>query len=215
MIRIVVADDHAIVRHGLRALLEQEPDIHVVGETGDGQKTVEMVEQLTPDILIMDVVMPGLNGVEVAGRLSQMSDRTRIIILSMHANETYLLSALRSDVYGYVLKSEPLTAIVHAVREVSVGRKYLSPSLAQRAIDAYVNIRSGSGSVKEKFARLTPREREVVRLVVEGYTNTSIASRMSISQRTVETHRANLMRKLGLACQADLVRCAIESGIID
>lgn len=214
MINVVIADDHAIVRQGLRALLEQEPDLAVVGEADDGPAALELVHNLSPDILVLDIAMPSLSGVEVAEKVKRDSAKTKVVILSMYANEAYFLSALRNNVDSYILKSETGITLVQAIREVINGRRYLSPVLTERAINAYVKANSDELDAKMLYERLTPREREVLRLVAEGYTNISVASQLSISQRTVETHRANLMRKLGLTCQADLVRFAVRCGAL-
>ena len=212
MTTIVLADDHHIVRQGMRALLEAEPDFRLVGEAGDGLETVQLVERLRPDVLVLDLMMPGLNGLEVTRQVGKRSPQTRVVILSMHANEAYVLEALRNGAVGYVLKDASVTELVQAVREVTAGRRYLSPPLSERAIDAYVG--RAKEATLDRYETLTDREREVLHLVAEGCTNAAIAARLSISPRTAETHRANMMRKLGLHTQTDLIRYALRRGII-
>lgn len=209
---IVLADDHHVVRQGLRSLLEAEPDFSVVGETSDGLKTVRLVKRLQPDVLVLDLMMPGLNGVEVTRQISQRSSQTRVIILSMYANEAYVLEALRAGAAAYVLKESTSTALVHAIREAIAGRRYLSPPLSERAIEVYTQ-KAESASL-DPYETLTAREREVLHLVAEGHTNAEIAERLFISRRTVETHRANMMHKLGLRNRIELIRYALQRGIL-
>ena len=209
---IMLADDHKIVRQGLRALLEAEPDLHLVGETGDGLEAVQLAERLCPDVLVLDLMMPGLGGLEVTLQVGKRSPQTRVIILSMHADEAYVLEALRNGAAGYVLKESSADELVQAVREVVAGRRFLSSPLSERAIDAYVS--KAQEVVLDRYETLTAREREVLHLAAEGHTNAEIADRLSISSRTAETHRANMMRKLALRSQTDLIRYALRRGII-
>jgi two-component system, NarL family, response regulator NreC len=209
---VVLADDHAIVRRGLRALLEMEPDIVLVGETEDGLETVRLVEQLSPDILIVDLVMPGLGGLEVTRQVRKSSPQTHVIVLSMHANEAYVLEALRNGALGYILKGSQVDDLVRAIREVAAGRRYLSSPLSERAIDVYVQ--KSEASILDNYETLTHRERQVLHLIAEGHTNAEVAGRLFISSRTAETHRANVMRKLNLQNQTDVIRYAIRRGII-
>jgi len=212
MTTIVLADDHHIVRKGMRALLEAEPDFCLIGEASDGLETVQLVERLRPDVLVLDLMMPGLNGLEVTRQVCKRSPQTHVVILSMHAGDDYVLEALRNGATGYVLKDASVTELVQAVRDVAAGRRYLSPLLAERAIDAYV--RQTKESALDRYETLTDREREVLHLAAEGLTNAGVATRLSISPRTAETHRANIMRKLGLRTQTDLVRYALRRGDI-
>ena len=209
---IVLADDHQVVRHGLRVLLEAEPEFRIVGEAGDGLEALEMLERLQPDVLVLDLMMPGMNGLEVTRQASQRSPRTGIVILSMHTNEAYVLEALRAGAKAYVLKSSTSDELVSAVREAAVGRRYLSSPLSEHAIEAYTQ--RAEAAAMDPYEMLTTREREVLQLAAEGHTSAEIAARLSISPRTAETHRANLMRKLSLRTQADLIRYALRRGIV-
>jgi DNA-binding NarL/FixJ family response regulator len=211
-ISIVLADDHLIVRQGLHALLEAEPDLNVIGQTGDGLEAVELVKRLNPDVAVLDLMMPGLNGLEVARQLSKMTPRTKIIILSMYDDEGFVLEALSNGVSAYVLKDTGSADLINAVREVVSGHRYLSPSLTDRAIDVYEQM-TKQGTM-DKYETLTTREREVLHLSAEGLTNNEIAHRLGISIRTAETHRSKLMHKLDVHTQADLTRYAIRRGII-
>ena len=209
---IVLADDHPVVRHGVRSLLQAEADFTVVGEASDGIETVQLVERMQPDVLVVDLMIPSLNGLEITRQVKQRSPHTRIIILSMHANEPYVLEALKNGAVGYVLKDSSGTDLVHAVRLVVLGQRYLSPPLSERAVEAY--MQKSQDTSFDPHDALTDREREVLQLAAEGLNNPDIAARLSISPRTVETHRANLMRKLGLKTQTDLIRYALKRGIL-
>lgn len=212
MTTIVLADDHHVVRQGLRALLEAEADFKVIGEAGDGLEALQLVDQLKPNVLVLDLMMPGLNGLEVARQMSKHASPTRIVILSMYANEAYVLEALGNGASAYVVKDSNSADLVLAVREVAAGRRYLSPPLSDRAIEVYQE--RAKAATLDKYETLTTREREVLQLTVEGHTNSEIATRLGISSRTAETHRSNLMHKLGLHTQADLIRYALRRGII-
>jgi DNA-binding NarL/FixJ family response regulator len=212
MTTIVLADDHHVVRQGLRVLLEGQPDFQLVGEAGDGLEAVQLTERLKPDVLIIDLMMPSLNGLEATRQVGQRSSHTRVVILSMHANEAYVLEALRNGAAGYVLKDSSAADLVQAVREVVAGRRYLSAPLSERAIAAY--IQKASDVALDPYEMLTNREREVLHLAAEGRTNAEIADQLSISPRTAETHRANLMHKLGLRTHTDLIRYALRRGIL-
>lgn len=209
---IVLADDHQIVRQGLRALLESEPDFQLLGEAGDGLEAVQLIERLRPQVLVLDLMMPGLNGLEVTRQVTKRSPETRVIILSMHSDQAYVLEALRNGAAGYVLKDSSTDDLIQAVHEVIAGRRYLSPPLSERAIEVY--IEAAKETVLDRYETLTTREREVLQLAAEGNTNVEIAARLSISPRTAETHRSNLMRKLDLHGQTDLIRYALRRGII-
>ena len=211
-VRILVADDHAVVRVGLQALFDAEPDFELIGQAADGREVLPLVERLRPDILVLDLVLPGLHGLEVARQVASAHPQTKVVVLSMHANEAYVLDALRSQAAGYVLKGSGATELVHAIREVLAGRLYLSPPLSVEAVRAYSERASaGPGDVYET---LTAREREVLRLTAEGLTSAQVGTRLFISPRTVETHRANLMHKLGLRNHADVIRYALSRGLL-
>lgn len=213
MTSIVLADDHPIVRQGLKALLEGEAGWRVIGEASDGLSAVDLIEQLQPDVAIIDVMMPDLNGLEVVRRVKRRAPNTLVIVLSMHADEPYVLEALQGGALGYVLKGQSTTSLVEAVHEVLAGHRYLSPPLTERAIDAYLQRALDADRPIDPYDMLTPREREVLHLAAQGRTNAEIGERLAISPRTVETHRANLMRKLDLRTQADLIRYALQRGI--
>jgi two-component system response regulator NreC len=212
MTTIVLADDHHVIRQGLRALLEAVPDFSVVGEAGDGLEALQLVERLQPNVLVLDLRMPGLGGLEVTRQVSQRSPSTRVVILSMYDDEAYVLEALGHGAAGYVLKDSSAAHLVEAVRQVAIGRRYLSPPLSERAVDAYVQ--RAKETPLDEYETLTAREREVLHLVAEGHTSAEIADLLSISPRTVGTHRANLMRKLGLRSHTSLIRYALRRGIL-
>jgi len=212
-ISIVLADDHPVVRAGVRNLLEAEPDMRVIGEVHEALRVESEVERLRPDVLVLDLLMPDLSGLEVARRVTKRTPGTRIVILSMHANEAYVVEALRNGALGYVLKGAPPQSLVDGIRAVSVGQRYLSPPLAAAVIDAYL-ARAG-GAPLDEYETLTGREREVLHLVAQGSSSAEVAARLFISPRTVETHRANIMRKLGLRSQGELIRYAMRRGIIE
>jgi len=209
---IVLADDHHIVRQGLRALLESEPSFQLVGETGDGLQAVRLVERCQPHVLITDVIMPGLNGLEVTRQALKASPHTRVIVLSMHSNDAYVVEALKNGAFGYVLKDSQACDLVLAVKEVFAGRRYLSPPLDERELELY--RKKLEDAPEDPYDSLTSREREVLQLVAEGRTSAEIAERLFISPRTAEGHRANVMRKLGLNNHTDLVRYALKRGIL-
>ena len=209
---VVLADDHHIVRQGLRALLDAEGDFAVIGEEADGLKVVDLVERLRPDVLVLDVQMPGLNGLEITRRIVQQALKTRVVILSMHAGDTFVLEALRHGAAGYVLKDANPAEMVEAVREVSAGRRFLSRGLSERAIEAYAE--KAQRAPADAYDTLTAREREVLQLAAESSSTAEIAARLGISPRTVETHREHLMRKLGLQTPTDLIRYALRRGIL-
>lgn len=211
-ITLVLADDHLVVREGLRALLEAEPDFEVVGQAGNGSEVPGLVAEVRPDILVLDLMMPGTGGLEVIREVARGTAETRIVVLSMHATEAYVLEALTSGARAYVLKQSEAGELVRALREVAVGRRYLSPPLSDRALEAY--LRQAESGAPDRQGALTPREREVLQLVAEGYTSAQIAEQLFISPRTVETHRSNLMRKLGLRTPADVVRYAVRNGVL-
>jgi two-component system, NarL family, response regulator NreC len=212
MTTILLADDHALVREGLRTILGGEEDWFVVGEAADGLEVVTLAEQLQPDVLIVDLMLPSLSGLEVIHQIHQRMPGIQIVTLSMHANESYVLAALRNGAAAYVLKEVSSTDIVRAVREVLAGRRYLSPPLSQYVLETY--IQKAKGAPLDSYETLTSRESEVLHLVAQGEATPAIAVRLGLSPRTVETHRTNLMRKLGLRSQTDLIRYALQRGLL-
>ena len=211
LIRVLLADDHTLVRAGFRAILEALPDIRVVAEAGDGREALQLIEHHQPDVALMDIAMPGLNGLEAAGRVSQEYPNVRVIILSMHANEEYVVRALRSGAAGYLLKDASPEELDSALHAVVLGDTYLSPPVSGHVAD-YVR-RTGKGE-ECAFDRLTPRQREVLQLVAEGHTTQSIAHELGLSVKTIETHRMNLMNCLGIHDVAGLVRYAVQKGVV-
>lgn len=212
MITVVLADDHPIVRQGLRTLLEQEGGCQVVGEATDGLTAIDLIGRLQPELAILDVQMPDLDGLEVTRRVSSSSPDTRVIILSMHGDEPYVMDALAHGAMGYVLKGSATTDLVTAVQAAMAGKRFLSAPLAERALDSYAG--RATERPPDRYELLSRREREVLQLAAQGLSNGDIGVRLSISPRTAETHRANLLRKLGLQSQTDLVRFAIGRGLI-
>jgi two-component system, NarL family, response regulator NreC len=211
-VKVLVADDHPIVRKGLRDLLENDPLFHIVGEAGDGLQALELVKQQKPDVLIVDMMMPGLNGLEVLRQAKQLLPNLQAIVLSMHSNEAYVAEALKNGASGYVLKDSGPVELIQAVNEVLAGRHYLSSAISEEMVNTY--IRKIETSKVDPYSLLTNREREIMQLTAEGYTSQEIAERFTISRRTVEQHRANIMQKLGLRNQSDLIRYAFKRGVL-
>lgn len=210
-IRVLLADDHMIVRTGIRHVLEGEPGFEVVGEAATGSEAVALAARLQPDVVILDISMPGESGLLVAARLRDSSPEPRILILSMHDNAEYVLGSVRAGAHGYLLKDTAATELRSAIRSVCRGESYFSPPIASRLREALRNEQeSHSGSL----AQLTAREREVLLGVVRGRTNKEIAGELGISHRTVETHRESLMRKLQIRTVAELTRFALGAGVI-
>lgn len=211
MTSVVLADDHNLVRQGLRKLIEGRPEFRVIGEAADGAEAVWLVERLRPDLLVVDLMMGGMNGIEVARQVRDLSPKTSVVVLSMHADEGYVIEALRAGARAYVLKDSLADDLLHAAREAVMGRRYLSHPLSEQAIDGY--LQEQAGAALKPHQRLTLREREVLHLVAQGLSNAEMAARFSVSQRTIEGHRAHMMRKLGLSNQTELLRYALETGI--
>lgn len=209
---VVLADDHQVVREGLRLLLEAQPALSVVGEASDGLDAADLVERLKPDVLVVDLVMPGLGGLDVAREVKRRSPKTRIVILSMHSSDSFVLEALKNGASAYVLKDSSAAELVQAIKTVLAGRRYLSPPLSQKAIDDYV--KRAQGTEAGLYETLTTREREVLHLAAEGLGNPAIGERLGISPRTAETHRAHVMEKLGLQNTAALVLYALHRGLV-
>lgn len=211
-VRVLIADDHPIVRKGMRSVLENEPGFKVVGEAEDGTQALEAVENLRPDVLIVDMMMPGHNGLEVIRQAKQYFPALHVLVLSMHKNDAYVAEALNRGASGYILKDTGPTELVEGVKSVISGERYLSKELSEQMVHSYNH---GADDFRmDSYETLTNREREILQLAAEGLTSSEIAQRLSISRRTVETHRANLMDKLNLRNQTDLVLYAIKRGIL-
>jgi len=209
-ISIVLGDDHKVILRGLRAVLEAQPGFAVIGEASDGLKVAALVEKVKPDILVLDLMMPGLSGFDVTRRVTKRSPKTRVVILTMYSSEPHVIEALRSGAMAYVVKDASAEELVTAIREAAAGRRFLSTPFSSDLIESYLKRPGGT----DPYETLTPREREVLHLVAEGLTSSEIAARLFISPRTAESHRANLMRKLGLRSRTDLVRFAFQRGIV-
>ena len=208
---VLLADDHPIVRQGLRHLFEREPEFRIVGEAGDGFEALRFVELLTPDILVLDLMMPGVNGLEVLRQIKKVSPITQTIVLSMQSADAYVIEALNNGAAGYVLKETGPSELINAAREVIQGHQFLSAKLSQRI---ETSERKFKNTPKDAYATLTVREREVLQMTVEGRTSVEIGDKLNISPRTVEVHRRNLMIKLGIKNQTDLIRFAIKRSIL-
>jgi DNA-binding NarL/FixJ family response regulator len=211
---IVLVDDHPMVRGGLRAALAAEPEWVLAGEAADGATGLALTLSLRPDVLVVDLQMPGLGGLEVLAKVRAECADTRVIVFTMHAEDAYVREALAAGAAGYVLKDADAAELLHAIRIVLQGGRYLSPALTERTIDAYLHQPAADQQV-DWVDMLTARERQVLVLVAQGLNNSTIGERLAISPRTAETHRTNLLRKLGLQSQADLARCARERGLLD
>ncbi|HEY3306252.1 MAG TPA: response regulator transcription factor [Candidatus Binatia bacterium] len=211
-ITILLADDHNVVRQGLRAILDREPDFTVVGEAVEGFEAVRLAERLRPDVLVVDVLMPGLNGIEVVRQVAERAPATRALVLSVESDERNIREALTNGAAGYVVKDAPASELIEAVREVAAGKRHLSPALSELALSAYV--KGSQARENDSYRNLTTREREVLHLAAQGNTNAQIGKRLFISPRTVEIHRASLMRKLGLKRLVDLILYALKRGIV-
>lgn len=213
--RIVLADDHQVVRLGLRTLLESQPGFTVVAEAGDGLQAVQQVKDHQPDVLVLDLMMPGMTGMEVCREVMRKFPETRIVILSMYNSEAYIADTFSSGAIAYVLKQSTTQDLAEAIHSVSRGERYLSPSLSEQAVEIYLQyLQQATEGTKDPLSSLTPRENQVLHLAALGSTNTEIADQLQISRRTVETHRANMMHKLGLNSHLDLLRFAMEKNIL-
>ncbi len=215
VIRILLADDHQVVRLGMRTLLETQADFEIVGEADDGPSAIQLAGQLLPDLIVLDLMLPHLNGIEVMRQIQSKYPDIRIVILSMYDNEAYVVEALTGGASAYVLKQSTSDDLALAIRTSLAGKHYLSPVLSERAIDTYIKyFQTAKVGELDPYETLTPRECEVLNLAAQGHSSAEIAARLSLSPRTVETHRANMMHKLGFHSQIDLVRFALERRII-
>lgn len=209
MIRVLLADDHAMVRKGFRLILEAQPDMEIAGEAGNGREAVELAERLHPDIVVMDVAMPELNGIEATRRLASSSPHTRVLALSMHKDSVYVREILRAGARGYLLKDSIDTDLISAVRAVARGDGYISPGVSDAVLSDYRR------HVTDPLDLLTSREREVLQMIAESKTNKEIAVALNLSVYTVEAHRGKIMEKLNLHSTGELVRFAVRHGLID
>lgn len=209
--RILLADDHHLVRKGIRALLEALPDVQVVAETGDGREAMELIETKRPDVAVLDITMPGLNGLEVAARAAKEVPHTKVLLLSMHAGEAYVAQALRAGVAGYLLKDAADDELAIALKAVSRGDVYLSPQISRQLVE---RLAHAAEAEPDPLAGLTSRQREILQLVAEGNSSKQVAARLGISVKTVEAHRGQIMERLGVHDVTGLVRFAIRVGLI-
>ena len=212
-LRILVADDHTLVRQGLRKILESQPGWVVVGEAGDGRDAVQQTMDLQPDVVIMDIAMPRLNGVEAVQQIERRQPNTRVLMLSMYSDEAYVTRAVRAGAAGYLLKDSADVDLIQAVGALSEGKSFFSPAVARVLLDEYVRQLAERG-IADRFDTLSEREREVFQLIAEGHSNKEVATVLHISPTTVETHRAHIMEKLDLHSTADIVLCAVRKGIV-
>jgi two-component system, NarL family, response regulator NreC len=212
-LRVLLADDHAIVRRGLRSILATEPGLTVVGEAGDGQEALRLAKDLHPDIVVLDLAMPMLNGIDVAARLQKMERAPRTVILSMHSDESYIIRALAAGARAYLLKDATDEDLIPAIRAVAAGRPFFSPAVTAVLVEDYMRRLQDRG-LTDSYHLLTDREKEVLQLLAEGRANKEVATLLDLSLSTVETHRANLMQKLNLHNTAEVVLYAVRKGII-
>jgi two-component system, NarL family, response regulator NreC len=213
-VRVLLADDHTILRAGLKMMLNAQPDIEVVGEASDGRQVVVEAQRLLPDVILMDITMPEVNGIEATRQVKRRLPETRVLVLTMHENEEYLFQMLRAGAAGYMLKEAADTELISAIRVVSSGRFYLSPSAQTMMVSDYLQ-RVHTGEERDSYGALTEREREILKLVAEGYTNAQIGERLFISPKTVDTHRTHIMDKLNLHSRAELVKYAMRRGLLE
>ena len=212
--RVLLAEDHTIVRKGLRSLLDKETGIEVVGEAEDGREAIVKAEELHPDVVVVDIAMPGLNGLEATRQIKKRFPDMKILILTMHANEEYILQSLKAGASGYLVKKSAPAELISAINAVHKGNSFLSPSISRTVIDEYIRRSKEISEGEEGFEQLTVREREVLQLIAEGRKTREIAELLYISIKTVETHRAHIMNKLDIHSTAELTRYAIRKGII-
>jgi two-component system, NarL family, response regulator NreC len=212
-IRVLLADDHQLMRSGIRLMLEREPDISVVGEAGDGREAVALAKSLRPDVVVMDIGMANLNGIEAAQQMTGDSAGIAVVMLSMHSDESYVLRALKAGARGYLLKDSAEADLIRAVHAVAGGKSFFSPAVSKVLLDDYVRKLRRSGT-EDAYDLLTPREREVLQLIAEGKSNKDIANLLNLSVYTVESHRSNLMEKLNVRGLPELILYAVRKGII-
>jgi two-component system response regulator NreC len=213
-IKLLVADDHKIFRQGIKKLLEEEPDLQVAGEAADGRDAVKKATELKPDVILMDITMSTLNGLEATKQIKKVLPDVRVIMVTMHKNEEYVLQSFQAGASGYILKEGAVEELVSAIRSIHQDKSFLSPSISKTLISAYLR-KMETGKTQTPFDLLTDREREVLQLIAEGYTNREVAKALFISVKTVEAHRAHIMQKLNIHDIAKLVKYAIQKGLVD
>jgi DNA-binding NarL/FixJ family response regulator len=214
MIRVLIAEDHLMVRAGIRALLEKAGDIHVMGEASNGQEAIEMTDTLKPDVLIMDIMMPRMNGIQAAENIRELKLSTNILLLSMYSDEGFVHQALQCGVKGYVLKSSVSDELLWAVRAVASGKMYLSSPISEIVVESAIHPHSAAQD-GDPLSNLSPREKEILQLIAEEHTSAEIGKMLSISEKTVEKHRTKLMEKLNVRNLAGLVRLAVKYHLVD
>jgi two-component system response regulator NreC len=213
-IKLLVADDHKIFRQGIKMLLEEESDLQVVGEASDGREAVKKATELKPDVILMDIAMANLNGLEATRQIKKQLPSAKVIMVTMHKNEEYVLQSFQAGASGFILKEGAVEELVSAIRSINSDKSFLSPSISKTLIDAYMR-KMETGKTETPFDLLTDREREVLQLIAEGYTNREVAKSLFISVKTVEAHRAHIMQKLNIHDIAKLVKYAIQKGLVD
>ncbi len=213
-IRVLIADDHAVVRSGLRQLMSDQPDLEVVGEAGDGREALEKVKALKPDVIVLDIAMPGVSGLEAAGLIKEAVPNCQIVVLTMHGKENFVRQVLSSGALAYVLKASPVQDVLAAVRAAHRGEYFLSSKIEAEVVGAYLDSRREAPAVRG-YDLLSEREQQIFRLVAEGNSTNQIAEVLCVSPKTVEKHRTNIMKKLGLRDRLDVVKYAVRIGIID
>jgi DNA-binding NarL/FixJ family response regulator len=213
MIRVLLADDHVVIRGGLRALLQQQPDFQIVGEASDGREAVSLAESTKPDVIVMDVSMPNLNGTEAARQIVAKQPDVAIVMLSMHSDESYVLRALKAGARGYLLKEAAENDLLQAIRAVQQGKAFFSPAVSRVLVEDYVRQLQDK-DIEDSYELLTAREREILQLIAEGKSNKDVANMLNLSVYTVETHRGNIITKLNLHSVAELILYAVRKGII-
>lgn len=211
--RVLLADDHTVMRAGLRLLLERQPDLVVVGEAADGRQTIEMAESLEPHVVVMDIAMPNLNGIEATRQIVGKRPAISVVILSMHSDESYVLRALKAGARAYLLKDSAEADLIRAIRAVREGKSFFSPAVSKTLLEDYVHRLQQRGE-EDSYELLTQREREILQLLAEGKSNKDVANHLNLSLYTVETHRAHILQKLGLHTVPDLILYAVRKGII-
>jgi two-component system response regulator NreC len=212
-IRILLADDHTVMRRGLRVLLERQAGFSVVGEAADGAEAVELAAKEKPDVAVLDIGMPTLNGIEAARRIVEKNPSTAVVILSMHSDESYVLRTLKAGARGYLLKDAPESDLINAIHAVHQGKAFFSPAISKMLVEDYMRQMQQRG-IEDSYELLTPREREILQLLGEGKSNKEIATKLELSLYTVETHRSNMLDKLNLHSTAELILYAVRKGIV-